>query len=609
MLFERALRRHALICALLLGLCILASYPLVEMGQCDDFSYVRSAKTLAETGHIVYYGWASAMLGWQLALGALFIKLFGFSFSATYASILLVALATAFFLQRTFVYLGLRETNATFATLTLVLSPLFLPLSFSFMSDIPGLFAIVFCLYLCLRAVRASLCSQTTVWLIAATISNALLGTARQTGWLGLIVIVPSTVWLIRRRRLSLVPLGVTWFLCMAFVFACLKWFSRQMYSTAESLSSIQADGNHLPVVAGLAVCVLLEIAFLLAPILIAFIFPFVKQNSRLLYLSLAGAVAFCAYFLIHPQSYWLGVLLAPTLNTPGNYVTFHGLVELPDIGTRPVVLQPAVRVVITVVSYFAAFAFSAVLITRDRYLPDPPPEDQPSQFSMRQIFLLLGPFTLAYCVFLSFRVFSCVVFDRYLLPLFMVIAVVAMRFYQDRVNPRLPRACYAALFLFAAYGVAATHDLFVTDRARLAAIDQLRASGLPRTAFYGGFPYDAWTEIDAKGYVDTDGIRTPSGISQFPVARVKFRPCWYGGAKYFSDIWPQYLLSYDNSTCGSPQNRFAPVTYPLWLPPFSVTIYSRRVNPYQFNPISSLSRCCLNDQASPALPAQPESR
>lgn len=605
--FARVLKRPALLCALLLGFCTLATHPFVEMGQGDDFAYVRSAKTLAETGHIVYCGWASAMLGWQLALGALFIKLFGFSFSATYASILLVALVTAFFLQRTFVYLGLSEANATFATLTLVLSPLFLPLSFSFMSDIPGLFTIVLCLYLCLRAVRASLPSQTTAWLIAATISNAFLGTARQTGWLGLIVIVPSTVWIVRRRRLPLDVLGATWFLCIGFIFVCLKWFSRQMYSTAESLNSLQLDRSHLVVSTGLAIGVFLESAFFLAPILIAFIFPFVKQSSRLLYLSLAGVVVFCAYFVGHPQSYWLGVVLAPTLNTPGNYVTLHGLLELPDIGARPVVLQPAVRVVITIVSYFAAFAFSAVLIARDRYAPAPSREDRPAQLSMRQIFFLLGPFTLAYCVFLSFRVFSCAVFDRYFLPVLMVLAVVALRFYQDRVNPRLPRVCYAALFLFALYGVAATHDLFVADRARLAAIDQFRAAGLPRTAFYGGFPYDAWTQVDALGYIDSDGIRTPAGIRRFPMTRAKFRPCWYGGAKYFSNIWPQYLLSYDNSSCGDPQNRFAPVTYHLWLPPFSATIYSRRVNPEQFNPITGLAR--LNNEVSNAPPAADQSR
>ena len=118
-----------ILCTLLLALCTLAAYPFVEMGSNDDFAYVRSAKALAETGHFIYFGWSSAMLGWQLALGALFIKLFGFSFTVTRVSILVVALATTFLLQRTFVHLGLRQANATFATLTLVLSPLFIPLS------------------------------------------------------------------------------------------------------------------------------------------------------------------------------------------------------------------------------------------------------------------------------------------------------------------------------------------------------------------------------------------------------------------------------------------------------------------------------------------------
>ena len=83
MLIARASRHSAILCALLLAICTLASYPFAEMGGNDDFAYVRSAKALADTGHLVYFGWSSAMLGWQLALGALFIKLFGSYFTAT----------------------------------------------------------------------------------------------------------------------------------------------------------------------------------------------------------------------------------------------------------------------------------------------------------------------------------------------------------------------------------------------------------------------------------------------------------------------------------------------------------------------------------------------
>ena len=576
MFIGRARERPAILCALLLGICTLASYPFAEMGGNDDFSYVRSAKALADTGHLVYFGWSSAMLGWQLALGALFIKLFGSSFTATRASILLVALVTAFFLQRVFVRLGLRETNAAFATLTLVLSPLFIPLSFSFMSDIPGLFAIVLCLYFCLRAIDSPLPSHTIAWLLAAEVSSAILGTARQTGWLGLLVIVPSTYWLLR-RRLPIVLLACVWFLCVEFIFACLYWFSRQMYTTVEGTSGMRFNPDHLFDVGLAALRVPLETAFFLFPILIAFALPFLKERSRVVYLSLAGVILFCAYLCLRPHSYWVGVVLAPATSGIGDYVTPLGILQLPEIGNRPLTLNFAVRTVITVVSYFAAFAFAVLLMTRNRdAMTKTQEEDQSAQLSWQRLLLLLGPFTLAYCAFLAIRILAGVMFDRYLLPLFLVLAVVALRFYQERVSPRLPLTSFAVLFLFAAFGIAGTHDMFAVDRARLAAIEHLRAAGLPRTAFYGGFAYDGWTQIDSQGYVDAGSIRTPNGIRQLPSWRSKFNPCGYLFARYYPAIRAQYALSYDNFTCHDPKNSFAPVPYHLWLPPFTGAIYTR---------------------------------
>ena len=578
MFIGRVRERPAILCALLLAICTLASYPFAEIGGNDDFSYIRSAKALADTGHLVYFGWSSAMLGWQLALGALFIKLFGSSFTATRASILLVALVTAFLLQRTFVRLGLRETNATFATLTLVLSPLFIPLSFSFMSDIPGLFAIVLCLYLCLRAIDSPLPSQTTAWLIAAAISSAILGTARQTGWLGLFVIVPSACWLLRRRRLPTVLLACVWLLCTGFTFACLYWFSKQMYTTVEGTSRMRFDSSHLFDVGIAALRVPLETAFFLSPILIAFAVAFLKQRTRTVYLSIAGVILFCAYLCLRPHSYWVGAILAPASTRIGDYVTPLGILELPEIGNRPLTLNLAVRIVITVVSYFAAFAFAILLMTKNRETPAR--EATPAQLSWQQLLLLLGPFTLAYCVFLSIRVLRASMFDRYLLPLFMVLAVVALRFYQEKVSPRLPLPCFAVLFLFAAFGIAGTHDMFTMDRARLAAIEHLRSAGLPRTSFYGGFAYDGWTQIDAQGHIDSDDIRTPNGIRHLPSSRSKFSPCGYFTARYYPAIRAQYALSYDNFTCHDPKNTFAPVPYHLWLPPFSGAIYTGSLIP-----------------------------
>src|ERR1017187_4220937 len=126
------------------------------MGIDDDQPYILMAQKLAATGHIVYNGWEAAMLGWQLYLGAVFIKLFGFSLTTVRMSTLLVAMVLAFVLQRVMVRANVGERNATIGTLALVLSPLYLMVSVTFMTDIQGLFAIVLCLYGCLRALQAA---------------------------------------------------------------------------------------------------------------------------------------------------------------------------------------------------------------------------------------------------------------------------------------------------------------------------------------------------------------------------------------------------------------------------------------------------------------------
>jgi hypothetical protein len=69
------------------------------MGINDDFSYIRTAQTFAQTGHFVYNGWATAMLGWQVPAAALLIKVFGFSFSVVRIFGLLIGLLTTYLLH------------------------------------------------------------------------------------------------------------------------------------------------------------------------------------------------------------------------------------------------------------------------------------------------------------------------------------------------------------------------------------------------------------------------------------------------------------------------------------------------------------------------------
>ena len=116
----RHLRIPALCCSLAVLLCELVARPYTTMGVCDDGPYILMAQHLAATGHIVYNGWAAAMILAQLYLGAAFIKLFGFSYTTVRMSTLLIAVILAFVLQRTLVRAGISERNASLGTLALV---------------------------------------------------------------------------------------------------------------------------------------------------------------------------------------------------------------------------------------------------------------------------------------------------------------------------------------------------------------------------------------------------------------------------------------------------------------------------------------------------------
>ncbi len=226
----------ALICALAVLICGLVSRPYSSMGFVDDGPYILMAQHLAATGHIAYNGWATAIIGWQLYLGAAFIKLFGFTFTTVRASTLLVSMALAFVLQRILVYANISQRNATLGTLALVLSPLYLILSVTFMTDISGLFAVALCFYGCLRALQAPTSRAAIAWIAFAVVTNALCGTSRQIEWLGILVMVPSTLWLLRSQRRVLLSGAAAVLLGALFILGCMLWFSLQPYSQPEHL-------------------------------------------------------------------------------------------------------------------------------------------------------------------------------------------------------------------------------------------------------------------------------------------------------------------------------------------------------------------------------------
>ncbi len=566
-----------LCCIILFTLCMAASHPKVEMGLNDDWSYDFSARVLASTGHIVYNGWATAMLGWQLYWGALFIRVFGFSFFILRVSTFVLSLLALIVLQRILARLGISRWNSALATLTMAFSPIFFLMSFSFMSDIPGLFSLLICLYLCIRALQAETDRAVILWLAVAALSNVVLGTVRQTSWLGVLLLVPCAAWCLRSRRRVLPVTAIFWALSCLLIALCMHWFRKQPYVLEEKLFTPLLKTVLLPTLVD-AVRSSLSICLFVLPVLLAFLFrfPFRLRRARGMGLVagclLLGSTLFLA--LRHRPVYWLAPFTA-------NSLTEKGFNDLPAaLGDRATIFPSAARAGLT---FLVVAALCALLIClwNARSLStlaqqEPASYEFPDShrtLSWQTLAVFLGPFTLVYVFLLVTRT---VLWDRYLLPLLPLLLLVVVRLYQQKISLRLPALTLVVLALFAYFDVAALHDYFAQSRARLQVANNLLALGIPRTQIDAGFEYSAWTQLELTGYVNDKRLHNPAGAYK-RWTRPDHLP--HQCVLFFSDHTPsivaRYAVAYQPNACLAPVEGAPPVPYGTWLAPHDQAIYT----------------------------------
>ena len=568
----------AVFCATIFVLCEAISRPFAEMGICDDWSFVRTAQLLAQTGHIRYNGWAACMIGWQLYPAALFLKLFGFSFTAARMSTFLVAALTTFLIQRTFVRAGINEQNATIGTLAIVLTPLYMALSVTFMTDLPGLFAVVICLYGCLRALEASSSARATLWICIAALANTVFGSSRQISWLGVLVMVPCTLWLLRRNRRIVAVGGLAMLVGWAFIAVSMHWFEQQPYAIPEHLYIKVESLPQLRYMVRELVGVVLEVPFLILPIVVAYLIV-LRKNTRQYWRSLAvcglGYALVTGIFIIKtgPDS-----VLEPLLGDWVSPVARYGIEALRTPG--PIVLGFGTRICLTAVSTLATFCAIAFLWEMRKRIVGHEVDKLPPELSSRaacsvswnQVVVLVGPFAAAYFALLIPRS-SVQLLDRYLLAFMFICGLVLVRAFQDFIQPSLPAVTKVLVGLIAIYSIGATHDMFAFYRARANVANEIIAAGVQPNMFDGGFEYNAWIELlEGSGYLNDEKILNPPN-SYVPIDPYRGFSCVGMERRERIDgldirlphFFPRYGLSFYPDACGG-RSSLAPVSYFRWL-------------------------------------------
>ncbi len=554
MQLARGLRFPAIFCALAVLLCEIISRPYANMGISDDGPYILMAQHLASTGHFAFNGWAAPMLGWQLYLGAAFIKLFGFSFTTVRMSTLLVAIVLAFVLQRALVLAGIMERNATLATLAFVLSPLYLMLSVTYLTDIFGLFAIVVCLYGCLRALKASTEGATVAWLCFAVATNAVFGTARQIAWLGVLVMVPSTLWLLRAQRRVFLAGSSATFAGVLFVLVCLDWLKHQQYAVAEHLIP-----ESYSIVHGVWALTLsfVDISFFLLAIVILFFSQLLKLRPRTIVLLFALFVGYC-FVAIRPSHIRGYFPLEPILSIWGNV---HGIFEYTHVkGELPIFLGKGVQILLTFTSFGGLAGLIVSFLHNRRRVPA---VDSNTMLCWTQLEILLAPFTLAYCLLLFPRATAAGVDDRYMLALLVVALLCLVRHYQDHIQSRIPVAGVFMVGITGIYGMVTVHDAFAFYRARVDIAGELRAAGIPDTAVDNGWEYNLGVELQHANHLNDPHLKTAKNgyIPPPPLPADACSMLMYVATPH---IHPLYGASFDPNACYG-LAPLAPVHFSRW--------------------------------------------
>ncbi|MFP5266122.1 MAG: hypothetical protein ACLGQU_02050, partial [Acidobacteriota bacterium] len=181
-----------------------------------------------------------------------------------------------------------------------------------------------------------------------------------------------------------------------------------------------------------------------------------------------------------------------------------------------------------------------------------------------RHLAILLTPFTVVYSLLLIPRAASADgIFDRYLLELLPVALIWMLRYYQDRIASRLPRATPVLVTIMAFYSAVIIHNMFSFYRARVTLAAEIRANGIRDSSVDYGWEYNFTTELRHSDHINDPHIVFP------PHAYIPAPPPPAGACPMFwadktPHIRPLYGVSFDPNACYGPA-PFAPVHYSRW--------------------------------------------
>lgn len=475
------------LCAIALLVCLAIANPFINSAFNDDWSYSHVALKLAETGHFHYNGWGSPTAVFQSVWAAFWIRIFGFSFNVLRFATLPFSIGFVVLSYALARKSGLSRDLAIFSSLIVAVSPLFVPLAATFMTEPYACFFTILCIYAALESADSENASSATIWLWILAVSGIVGGSDRQTVWVAPFVVIPYLFWVRRFNRRFAINSVMAYIACLGSLILVMHYFSQRYGPTELSkrqLAELVIHGGHEAI--HLVVSILLAGVLMSLPALLC-IQPLWRRLRRAQFLTLVLLCVVSFDYLRYAFGPKLGI--APFF---GNILTPYGILNLwiDGLGFRPLLLNRFVCYAITVLLLFCMGAW--VYLVRSKDMRDRPRLTPVAVFTL---------FTCAYIPLLFPGALLGSNYDRYVLPLVPLMIISVLLPFQSMVK-RIPVAAWVCLTAFAGYGVITTHDYFATVSARAEAALRLTKQGIGENQASIGLEHDGWTQLQIAGKI-----------------------------------------------------------------------------------------------------------
>lgn len=514
----RTLRSPALAYAGLIVACMLVVSPIAEFPLNDDWLYAKMAQNTLDAGAYVAHPFVAANATLHTIWGAAVIAVCGFSYTALRVSTLLFTFLTAWFASRAAQEAGAGRRTAFLAGLVILVNPVVINLSYTFMTDIMFLAMLTVATWGYVRAFRTGHARDLA---IGSTFSVCAM-LIRQMGVLHPAVFVIAWTMVFARRKTwpSLKQVGAfaVPLILGAVVYEWAKQTSGGIYTWPNAWERAPVSiivlqiGRYV-----FASCI--YFGLFLLPFAIAYGLWLTRRPSAWTWMRTywAGMILiwltmFGCGFMLMPRAAPMPLLTNIIRNFGVGPLTLHDTTHLYP-GWGPVQFGAMFWWTVTALSMLSATVLAVELFARfvrPALWKTATGRRAGSHVRHAQYLFLVG---LAAAHLLALQnPWVTVLFDRYLLPSLMPLAILSAVLL-TRINAqRTVTVALAVCLACLAFSLVSLQDYFAWNRARWEAVEILRTEyGATNQQIEGGYEFngaftsDAYMEVnDSTDFLDT---------------------------------------------------------------------------------------------------------